>query len=125
MKKTLALIAGSLFLLVPIPEDTPTRAVTGGKGAKIIAQEDVVYGRVQGAGLLADIAYPEGKGPFPVVLSVHGGRWFRESKTTHSAIKVRQWAGFGFFAMSMDSAGTTDGWLPDRHAEPPRRAGLS
>src|SRR5262249_4162608 len=38
----------------------------------------------------------------PVILSVHGGRWFRESKSTHSAIKVRQWAGFGFFAMSID-----------------------
>jgi len=80
----------------------PTRAFGQDKDAKIIFHEDVVYGRVQGAGLLADIAYPEGKGPFPVILSVHGGRWFRESKTTHSAIKVRQWAGFGFFAMSID-----------------------
>jgi acetyl esterase len=70
--------------------------------ARIVFQEDVVYGRVQGAGLLADIAYPEGVGPLPVILSVHGGRWFRESKTTHSAIKVQQWAGFGFFAMSID-----------------------
>jgi acetyl esterase len=70
--------------------------------AKIIVKEDVVYGRVEGAGLLADVAYPEGAGPFPVILSVHGGRWFRESKTTGSAIKVRQWAGFGFFAMSID-----------------------
>jgi acetyl esterase len=78
------------------------RAFTQDKEAKIIVQEDVVYGRVQGAGLLADIAYPEGKGPLPVILSVHGGRWFRESKTTHSAINLRQWAGFGFFAMSID-----------------------
>jgi acetyl esterase len=70
--------------------------------AKIVFKEDVVYGRVQGAGLLADIAYPEGTGPFPVILSVHGGRWFRESKSTHSAIKVRQWAGFGFFALSIE-----------------------
>jgi acetyl esterase len=69
---------------------------------KIIVHEDVVYGRVQGAGLLADVAYPEGKGPFPVILSVHGGRWFRESKSTHSAINVRQWAGFGYCAVSID-----------------------
>jgi alpha-L-fucosidase 2 len=74
----------------------------GDNESKIIVQEDVVYGRVRGAGLLADIAYPEGKGPFPVILSVHGGRWVAESKTTHSTIKVRQWAGFGFFAMSID-----------------------
>ncbi len=70
--------------------------------AKIIVHEDVVYGRVQGAGLLADVAYPDGKGPFPVILSVHGGRWFRESKSTHSAINVRQWAGFGYCAVSID-----------------------
>src|SRR6516165_12269421 len=102
MRKTLALIAVYLCLLAPAPEDTTAQDVVGGKKAKINVQEDVVYGRVQGAGLLADIAYPEGKGPYPVILSVHGGRWFREAKTTHSAINVRQWAGFGFFAMSID-----------------------
>jgi acetyl esterase len=69
---------------------------------KVIMQENVVYGLVQGAGLLADLAYPEGNGPFPVILSVHGGRWFREAKSTHSAIKVRQWAEFGYFAMSIE-----------------------
>ncbi len=69
---------------------------------KIIMHEDVVYGRVEGAGLLADVAYPEGKGPFPVILSVHGGRWFRESKTTASAIKVKQWAEFGYVAVAID-----------------------
>ena len=102
MRKTLALIAVYLCLLAPAPEDTTAQVAVGGKKAKINVQEDVVYGRTQGAGLLADIAYPEGNGPYPVILSVHGGRWFRESKTTHSAINVRQWAGFGFFAMSID-----------------------
>ena len=102
MRKTLALIAVYLCLLTPAQEDTTAQVAAGGKKAKINVQEDVVYGRTQGAGLLADIAYPEGNGPFPVILSVHGGRWFRESKTTHSAINVRQWAGFGFFAMSID-----------------------
>ncbi len=108
MKKSLAAFT-VLFLWFghDAPGDKPRtiqqgRACAQDKEAKVIVREDVVYGRVQGAGLLADIAYPEGQGPFPVILSVHGGRWFRESKTTHSAIKVRQWAGFGFFAMSID-----------------------
>jgi acetyl esterase len=79
----------------------PTMA-NGQMEPKISFHEDVVYGRVQGAGLLADVAYPEGKGPFPVILSVHGGRWARESKTTASAIKVKQWAEFGFVAVSID-----------------------
>ena len=72
--------------------------------AKVIVKNDVVYGNVHGAGLLADIAYPEGKGPFPVILSVHGGRWVKShrSDADQGAIDVKQWAGFGFFAMSID-----------------------
>ena len=46
-----------------------------GSDPKIHVQTNVVYGQVHGAGLLADIAYPEGKGPFPAIVSVHGGRW--------------------------------------------------
>ena len=39
------------------------------------AQEDVIYGRVEGSALLADIAQPPGDGPFPAIISIHGGRW--------------------------------------------------
>lgn len=70
--------------------------------AKIVVREDVVYGRVHGAGLLADIAFPESKEPLPVIISVHGGRWVGGHKKDASTIKVDQWAGFGFFAMSID-----------------------
>jgi len=69
----------------------------------IVQQQDVVYGRVHGAGLLCDIAYPaESKQPLPAIISVHGGRWVGGHKRDGSAIKVEQWAGFGFFAMSID-----------------------
>lgn len=72
--------------------------------AKVIVKKDVVYGNVHGAGLLADIAYPDSKGPFPVVLSVHGGRWVgsHRSDPGEGAIDVKKWAGFGLFAMSID-----------------------
>src|SRR5262245_16062073 len=87
MTKSLANLSTVLFLLVALTllsireqernaGAAPAKDCGPGKGAKIVFKEDVVYGRVQGAGLLADIAYPEGKGPFPVILSVHGGRWF-------------------------------------------------
>lgn len=72
------------------------------KPAKIAMLEDVVYGRVDGAGLLADIAYPESPQPLPAILSVHGGRWVGGHRRDASAIKVDQWAGFGFCAMSID-----------------------
>lgn len=73
-----------------------------GTGTNVIYTEDVVYGRVAGAGLLADIAYPESKDPLPAIISVHGGRWQGGNKRDASSIDVRQWAGFGFFAMSID-----------------------
>jgi len=59
---------------------------------------------VHGAGLVADIAYPEGKGPFPVILSVHGGRWVGSHRNDpgEGAIDVEKWAGFGLFAMTVD-----------------------
>lgn len=69
---------------------------------KIVTQEDAVYGRVHGAGLLADLAWPESDKKLPAIISVHGGRWRGGHKRDDSAIKVEQWAGFGFFAMSID-----------------------
>lgn len=69
---------------------------------KIVHLDDLVYGRVHGAGLLADVAYPESKEKLPAIISVHGGRWRGGHKRDASTIKVDQWAGFGFFAMSID-----------------------
>jgi acetyl esterase/lipase len=69
---------------------------------KVTVKQDVVYGRVHGAGLLADIAFPESGHPLPAIISVHGGRWVGGHKRDASTIKVEQWAGFGFFAMSID-----------------------
>jgi acetyl esterase/lipase len=62
----------------------------------------IVYGYVDGASLLADLARPAGKAPLPLVLSVHGGRWYYGTRRDTGAIDVRQWAGFGFVAMSID-----------------------
>jgi len=72
--------------------------------SNIVYQEDLVYGRVHGAGLLADVAYPKPphKKPLAAIISVHGGRWRGGRKTDNSTIKVKQWAEFGFFAMSID-----------------------
>ena len=70
--------------------------------APVVTRTDVIYGRVEGSGLLANIAWPDGPGPRPAILSVHGGRWRAGNRTDASSIKVSQWAEFGFFAMSID-----------------------
>lgn len=70
--------------------------------APILTRTDVVYGRVEGSALLANVSYPDGPGPRPALISVHGGRWRAGNRTDASSIKVQQWAEFGFFAMSID-----------------------
>lgn len=70
--------------------------------APLVTRTDLIYGRVEGSALLANLAYPDGPGPRPAILSVHGGRWRAGNRTDASSIRVQQWAEFGFFAMSID-----------------------
>ena len=97
-------LALAFFLIVPalLFAQNPKTDSTSGGSSKVVHQQDVVYGQVHGAGLLADIAYPESKQKLPAIISVHGGRWQGGHKRDGSTIKVEQWAGFGFFAMSID-----------------------
>jgi acetyl esterase/lipase len=71
-------------------------------GDGILLQEDLIYGRVEGSALLADLAQPPGDGPFPAILSVHGGRWVAGHRKDTSSIKPRDWAQLGFVAMTID-----------------------
>ena len=70
--------------------------------APVVTRTDVIYGRVEGAALLANIAYPDGPSLKPAIISVHGGRWRAGNRADASSIKVTQWAEFGYFAMSID-----------------------
>jgi acetyl esterase/lipase len=70
--------------------------------SNVTTTRDVIYGRVDGAALLADIAYPAGREGLPAILSVHGGRWRAGNRTDASSIKVDEWAAAGFFSMSID-----------------------
>lgn len=62
----------------------------------------IIYGYVSGASLLADIASPRRVRRMPVILSVHGGRWFFGTRRDTGSIDVHEWARFGFFSMSID-----------------------
>jgi len=94
-------LCGALVASIPLAEAS-NRQGSANATPKVTVREDVVYGRVHGAGLLADVAFPESNEPLPVIISVHGGRWVSGHKRDGSTIKVEQWAGFGFFAMSID-----------------------
>jgi acetyl esterase/lipase len=44
-------------------------------------QTDIVYGIVADADLKLDLAQPDGPGPFPTVICIHGGAWMSGSKS--------------------------------------------
>jgi acetyl esterase/lipase len=43
----------------------------------------------QGGALLARVYQPQGPGPFPILLDVHGGAWSRGDRTTDEALDTR------------------------------------
>ena len=72
---------------------------------KIHKKEEVIYGRVGGAALLADLAYPSDGESLPAIMYVHGGRWFmgvRVGNMMWEDLNVVEWAERGFFAVTID-----------------------
>ena len=91
-----------LFLCLPSVSLAQSEEKETTSAEDIVYKADLVYGRVHGAGLLTDVAYPKADAPLTAIISVHGGRWRGGHKRDGSTIDVKQWAGFGFFAMSID-----------------------
>lgn len=53
-------------------------------GYSATLHRDVAYGQAGGERLLCDVSVPDGIGPFPVAILVHGGGWSRGNKSdTH------------------------------------------
>ncbi len=90
-------------ILIALTLTSSLAAAAGAQTAgKVVAHKDLIYGRVEGSALLADLAVPDSPGLRPAIVSIHGGRWRAGNRTDASSIKVEQWAEFGFVAMSID-----------------------
>jgi acetyl esterase len=66
-----------------------------------VRTEDVVYRKGQSGDLLARLYLPGGDGPFPAVVSVHGGRWVSQSRLTNEVIDATL-ARAGIVVMAID-----------------------
>ena len=85
--------------LGPVP---PSRAGHTSDGR---LKKDIVYSPSPGSareGLLLDAFIPEGEGPFPAVIVVHGGGWEAGSKTTYIVPVLATLAKAGFAWFSID-----------------------
>jgi acetyl esterase/lipase len=80
-----------------------TLAVSGAVAqVPVSVEKDVIYSRPHGGAVLADIAYPVEGEDLPVIIYVHGGRWRAGERNYENALDVAQWAGLGYFAMTID-----------------------
>ena len=68
----------------------------------VTVEEDVIFSRTLGSAVLADIAYPIDGEDLPVIMYVHGGRWRGGQRVNDAGLQIAQWAGRGFFAMTID-----------------------
>lgn len=53
--------------------------------AEVTVQEDVTYGKAGDVELKLDIAVPEGEGPFPAIVFIHGGGWYAGNRQAYKA----------------------------------------
>jgi alpha-L-fucosidase 2 len=76
-------------------------ACAGLLSAAAMDQKDVEYGRPDGKPLLLDLHVPDGPGPFPAAILVHGGGFDEGSKSTNvrPLIPVLSDAGFAWFSI--------------------------
>ena len=65
-------------------------------------QHDVEYGRPGGTPLLLDLHVPDGKGPFPAAILIHGGGFDEGSKSTNCRPLFEPLANAGFAWFSID-----------------------
>src|SRR5690348_15916621 len=79
-----------------------TAACSAVMAAAPIDRKDVEYGRPGGKPLLLDVHVPDGPGPFPAVILVHGGGFDEGSKSTNVRPLFQPLADAGFAWFSID-----------------------
>lgn len=73
--------------------------------------DDLVFVEHGSTPLLARIMRPRGFGPFPAVVSVHGGAWY-ENDRTHRNVTKRQLAAHGIVVVAIDFRMPPDAGYP-------------
>lgn len=83
---------------------TPAPAAARSRLPAVIRKTDVIYGRVQGSALLADLTYTETERLKPAIVYVFGGRWRAGSRLDNNGNweRLARWAEAGYFTMTVD-----------------------
>lgn len=78
-----------------------TLVLTAKRGnAEIKVEKDITYSKVGNVELKLDMARPEGDGPFPAIVFIHGGGWAQGSRQAYSNA-IEQAAKRGYVAITI------------------------
>lgn len=89
-----------------------TLALAASLPALALDQKDVEYANRNGKSLLLDLHVPEGTGPFPAAILVHGGGFDEGSKSTNVRPLFQPLANAGFAWFSIDYRLAPEAQLP-------------
>lgn len=89
-----------------------TLALSAGVQPKIKVEKNVTYFKVDGKELKLDIASPDGTGPYPAVVCIHGGAWRFGSRKDLDFV-IEDLAERGFVAAAVSYRLLPDGKFPD------------
>ena len=119
----LALQSGKAVAQSSSPKTSPDAAAHAGElrlaDAPVAFQmRDIDYLQVDGKTFQATVYQPEGSGPFPVILDVHGGAWVREdvSRDEH-ALLDKALAAMGIVVVAIDYRQSAQYHYPDSVAD--------
>ena len=114
-----------------------TIAVAATLSAAAIDQKDVEYTRPDGKPVLLDLHIPDGPGPFPAAILIHGGGFDQGSKSTNVRPLFEPLANAGYawfsidyrmapefrFPQAIEDVNSAIKWVKANAAEVPRRRG--
>ncbi len=70
------------------------------QSAKIISEDNIIYGKADGTDLKLDLARPKGNGPFPAIVFIHGGGWYQGSRQRYRG-EIQEAAKRGYVAATI------------------------
>jgi acetyl esterase/lipase len=67
---------------------------------QIVIEEDITYGKAGNTELKLDLVRPQGDGPFPAIVFIHGGGWSGGNRQAYRG-QIREAAGRGYVAATI------------------------
>lgn len=73
---------------------------SGHLSAEILVEENLTYGKGGDTELKLDLARPQGEGPFPAIVFIHGGGWYQGGRQSYRT-QIEQAARRGYVAATI------------------------